>query len=232
MQRRLEKRVRFSARFLSVFARRFDVVPDVGFRRSWCPWKACTTLFLKVLDLRETELGLERYGLANRGHQSVFGLLEDVFWSGFWLDRGESWWSESYTPCLNMSYFLSTRACGSNRCESKRICARAQHPRGEKCEIFSIVLFHPSVFTCTVDVAPNVKFQRSGCRRKACATFFLKVLGSHRGELGFTRYGPANRGCRSVSHTEGSFSDRDSGFTGGALDDPRVSRRSWSYPLP
>ena len=36
-------------------------------------WKACATLSLKVLDLRETELELERYGPVNRGHRSVFG---------------------------------------------------------------------------------------------------------------------------------------------------------------
>ena len=56
-----------------------DVVPDVGFRHSWCRWKSCAPFFLKVLDLRETEFGLERYSPANRGHQSVFGSPEDNF---------------------------------------------------------------------------------------------------------------------------------------------------------
>ena len=77
-----EKCVRFLAHFpyfSSVFARMFDLAPDVGFWHSWYRWKACTTLFLKVFYLRETELGLERYGPANRGHQGIFDPSEGIF---------------------------------------------------------------------------------------------------------------------------------------------------------
>jgi hypothetical protein len=67
--------------------------------------------------------------------------------------------------------------------------------------------------------------------RKACVAYFSKVRALHRGELRFARYDLANRGRWNVPYAKGSFSDRDSGLTGGALDDPEVARCSWSNPL-
>jgi hypothetical protein len=77
-----------------------------------------------------------------------------------------------------------------------------------------------------VDVAPDVGFQRSWCRQKACATYFLKVQALHRGELGSARYDLANGGRWNVPYTKGSFFNRDSGLTGVALNDPEVARCS------
>uniref|UniRef100_A0A2N9HLL1 Uncharacterized protein n=1 Tax=Fagus sylvatica TaxID=28930 RepID=A0A2N9HLL1_FAGSY len=106
----------------------------------------------------------------------------------------------------------------------------------------------------SVHEAPDVGFRRSWYRRKACATLFCKVLDLRGTKLRTERYGPANKGRRSVfgpskgifpiedsgfaryglvnrghwnvPYAKGSFSDRDSSLTGGALDDPEVARRS------
>ena len=41
--------------------------------------QTCALPICKVLDSQESELGLVRYGPANRGHRGVFGPLEDIF---------------------------------------------------------------------------------------------------------------------------------------------------------
>ena len=66
---------------------------------------------------------------------------------------------------------------------------------------------------------------------KLMLPIFPKVQALRRDELWFTGCRSANRGRRNVPHVEGSFSDCDSGLTGGALGDPRVARGSWSDPL-
>uniref|UniRef100_A0A2N9EFY7 Uncharacterized protein n=1 Tax=Fagus sylvatica TaxID=28930 RepID=A0A2N9EFY7_FAGSY len=40
---------------------------------------SCAAYFCKVPDLRKSELGLVRYGPANRGHRGVFGPFEGIF---------------------------------------------------------------------------------------------------------------------------------------------------------
>ena len=148
------------------------------------------------------------------------------FQSRFRLDRGKAWRSESCTSCMHVSSFQCIRARGSTRCESGKLCAQAWQRRGESSGIFSTALFLRPVFACAVDVAPDIGFRRSWYRRKACATYFSKVQALHRGELGFARCDLANRGRWNVPHAKGSFSDRDSGLIGGALDDPEVPRCS------
>uniref|UniRef100_A0A2N9FK24 Uncharacterized protein n=1 Tax=Fagus sylvatica TaxID=28930 RepID=A0A2N9FK24_FAGSY len=95
------------------------------------------------LDLRETEVGLERYGPANRGHRSVFG-----------------------PPEGNFPVKIPARP--------RKILAIRELHAVSKHVLF---LTHPGFADQIV------------------------VLSLHRGKLGFARYSPMNRGCRSVSHT-------------------------------
>ena len=201
----------------------FDVLGTVG--------KLALSFPLKFSTCGKPSLG-SRDMVPRTGAAGVFLVYRRAFFqSRFRLNRGKSWRSESFTLCLNLSSFQHARACGSTCCELGRLCAQAWQCRGKSYEIFSTALFRRPVFVRVIDVAPDVGFRRSWCRRKACATYFLKVQALHRGELGFARYDLANRGHWNVPYAKGSFSNRDSGLTGGALDNPRVARRSWSNPL-
>uniref|UniRef100_A0A2N9GAI7 Uncharacterized protein n=1 Tax=Fagus sylvatica TaxID=28930 RepID=A0A2N9GAI7_FAGSY len=181
-------------------------LPMSDFRRSWYLQKACATLSLKVLDLRETELGFARYGSAKRGRRSVFGPLEDIFPIEIPAGPGKILMIREFHTVHERVLFSTYPGLQINS---------------------FIALFHRPVFVRLVDIAPDVRISAILVSSESlCYLLSKSVQALHRGKLGFARYDLANRGRWNVPYAKGSFSDRDSGLTGGALDDPGVARRS------
>uniref|UniRef100_A0A2N9EZU0 Uncharacterized protein n=1 Tax=Fagus sylvatica TaxID=28930 RepID=A0A2N9EZU0_FAGSY len=144
--------------FSSVFTRTVDVAPDVDFQQSWCPWKACDTLFLKVPDLRKVELGSGRCGHANGGRRSVISSPEGYFPIEILAKPGKILAIPELHVMSEHVLFLKVLDLRiKSQQVGKNLCAKATSP-GENYEIFSIVSFLLSIFLRTVDMAPNVVF--------------------------------------------------------------------------
>uniref|UniRef100_A0A2N9FR99 Uncharacterized protein n=1 Tax=Fagus sylvatica TaxID=28930 RepID=A0A2N9FR99_FAGSY len=183
--------------YLQRFARTVDLAPGVRIRRSWYRWKACVTLFFKVPDLWGSELGLVRYGSANRGHRSVFGPFEDSFPIGIPARPGKILAIREFHIVHECVFFPTYPGLRINLLRVRK--------------------------TLRASVATSVgKFRNFQHSLISSACFYAL----HRGDLRFARYDLANRGRWNVPYAKGSFSDRGSGLIGGALDDPEVARRS------
>uniref|UniRef100_A0A2N9ETK3 Uncharacterized protein n=1 Tax=Fagus sylvatica TaxID=28930 RepID=A0A2N9ETK3_FAGSY len=179
----------------------FDVLGTVG--------KLALPTFARFQICGKSELGLVRYGPANRGHRSVFGPFGGTFFrSGFRLDPVKFLAIREFHVVHECVFFPTCPGFADQLVASQEDSARKRGNVGGKSSgIFSTALFRRPVFTRVVDVAPDVGFRRSWYRRKACATYFSKVQALHRGELGFARYDLANGGRWNVPYAKGSSSD-------------------------
>ena len=145
----------------------FDVLGIVG--------KLALPTFARFQICGNPSLGLRDMVPRAKATRVFLVRLRTVFRSGFRLDPIKSWRSESSKSCMNVSYFQRARARGSTCCKSGRLCAQVWQRRWENSGIFCRALFRRPVFMCVVDIAPDVGFQRSWYRRKACVTYFLTV---------------------------------------------------------
>ena len=105
-------------------------------------------------------------------------------------------------------------------------------PGGKTCQMSSTIFLLSSIFPRTIDVAPGVGFWWSQCPWKSCDVFFGVSQISREVELGPVRYNLANKGRRSVFPWRRVIfrlrfqPDRE------AFGYPRVTRCSWTCPIP
>uniref|UniRef100_A0A2N9H6G2 Uncharacterized protein n=1 Tax=Fagus sylvatica TaxID=28930 RepID=A0A2N9H6G2_FAGSY len=116
---------------------------------------------------------------------------------------------ESSTLCMNVSFFPTCPGLADQLVASQEDSVRKHGNVGGKSSgIFSTVLISSACFHVhVVDVAPDIGFRRSWYRRKACATYFLKVQALHRGDLGSQDMILRTGGRWNVPYAKGSFSD-------------------------
>ena len=110
------------------------------------------------MDLWEIELGLERYGLANGGHRSVFGLPEGNLPIKIPARPKNILTIRELNVVHEYVLFLKVLDLWINSLRVGKTMYASATSSGENYEIFNIVLFQPSVFVCAVDVAPDVGF--------------------------------------------------------------------------
>uniref|UniRef100_A0A2N9HSM5 Uncharacterized protein n=1 Tax=Fagus sylvatica TaxID=28930 RepID=A0A2N9HSM5_FAGSY len=172
----------------------FDVLGTVG--------KLALPTFARFQDSRESELGLVRYGPANRGHRGVFGPLEDIFPIGIPARPGKFLAIREFHVVHGCVFFPT---CPGLRINLLRV--RKTLRASVATSVGKFRNFQHSLISL-------VLFSRAPCTEAS--------LGSQDMIL---RTG----GRWNVPYAKGSSSDRDSGLTGGALDDPEVARWSGQF---
>uniref|UniRef100_A0A2N9EGF0 Uncharacterized protein n=1 Tax=Fagus sylvatica TaxID=28930 RepID=A0A2N9EGF0_FAGSY len=163
---------RVFSQILSQFARVFDLAPDVGFRRSWYRRKACAAYFCKVPDLRESELGFARYGPRTEATGVFLVRLRDSFPIGIPARPGKILAIREFHVVHECVFFPTCPGLRINLLRVRKTLRASVATSVGKFRNFQ----HSLIFTCVVDVAPDIGFRRSWYRRKAYVTYFSTEL--------------------------------------------------------
>jgi hypothetical protein len=83
--------------------------------------KPTIPFFLKFRTCEKANSGSRDTAMRTEAAGVFFPRRRVVFRSRFRPNRGNSWRSENFTLCLNMSSFLKFQTCGPNFCGSERI---------------------------------------------------------------------------------------------------------------
>uniref|UniRef100_A0A2N9GJG4 Uncharacterized protein n=1 Tax=Fagus sylvatica TaxID=28930 RepID=A0A2N9GJG4_FAGSY len=120
---------------------------------------SCAAYFCKVPDSRESELGLVRYGPANRVHRGVFGPFEGSFPIRIPADPDKFLAIREFHVVHGCVLLSNVPGLADQLVASQEDSVRKRGNVGGKIpEISAQTLFRRPVFTRVVDVAPDVGF--------------------------------------------------------------------------
>uniref|UniRef100_A0A2N9EFG8 Uncharacterized protein n=1 Tax=Fagus sylvatica TaxID=28930 RepID=A0A2N9EFG8_FAGSY len=169
---------------------------------------SCAAYFCKVPDLRKSELGLVRYGPANRGHRGVFGPFEGSFPIGIPASPDKFLAIREFHVVHECVFFPTCPGSRINLLRvRKTLCASVATSVG-KFRNFQQNLISSACFHARGRRSSRCRISDDlGIVGKLALPTFLTVQALHRGELGFARYDLANGGRRNVPYAKGSSSD-------------------------
>uniref|UniRef100_A0A2N9IAJ2 Uncharacterized protein n=1 Tax=Fagus sylvatica TaxID=28930 RepID=A0A2N9IAJ2_FAGSY len=174
----------------------FDVLGTVG--------KLALPTFARFQDLRKSELGLVRYGPANRGHRGVFGPFEGSFPIGIPAGPDKFLAIREFLVVHECVFFPMCPGSQINLLRvRKTLCASVATSVGKsrnfQQNLILSACFHARGRRSSRCRIPTILVSSESLRLPT----FLTVQALHRGEFGFARYDLANGGRRNVPYAKG-----------------------------